>query len=74
MRRRILWTPGGQLRAREQGGECGREREREGFQALHCLQESRAGDEQVEIGARPSPEEHEVLLSEDLPSPPQSSD
>ena len=44
------------------------------FQALHRLQESRARDEQIEIGARPSLEEHESLLSEDPPSPSQSSD
>jgi len=39
------------------------------FQALHRLEESRARDEQVEIGAPLVPKQREPLLPADPPSP-----
>jgi hypothetical protein len=40
------------------------------FQGLRRLQESRARDEQIEIGASPVPKQREALLPADPPTPP----
>lgn len=40
------------------------------FQALHRLQESRARDEQVKVGAPSTPKQREALLPADPPTPP----
>jgi hypothetical protein len=41
------------------------------FQALHRLQESRARDEQIEIGAPSTPKQREALLPADPSTPKQ---
>ena len=39
------------------------------FQALHDLKESCARDERIKVGAPSTPEQREVLLPEDPPTP-----
>lgn len=40
------------------------------FQALHRLQESRARDDQIQVGAPPIAKQREALLPADPPTPP----